>query len=162
MADMFPGRRVGKRPAPPAVPECVLSAEEGYRAASVYRAHPDRTFASEYGSEVLVLPLIREQLDGLLETVDIDREKRWDIRLAVTEACSNAIRHAYPDSGGTFQVAADITSERLTVTVRDAGCGATEHLVPRLGMLLVHEAADAVTLEDANPGLIVRMSFSLG
>lgn len=126
------------------------------------RTHSDRGFAREYGSEVVVLPLIREQLDVLLQTVDVDREKRWDIRLAVTEVCGNVVRHAYPGSGGTFQVAADLTPEHLTVTVRDAGCGDAEHLVPRLGMLLVHEAADAVTLEDANPGLVVRMSFSLG
>jgi hypothetical protein len=28
-------------------------------------------------------------------------------------------------------------------------------------MLLVHEACDAVSIEDGKPGLIVRMSFSL-
>ena len=121
-----------------------------------------RHVTCEYASEVRALPLVRRQLDELMETTNAEREKRWDIRLAVTEACSNVIRHAYPDSGGTFEVAAALTAETLEVTVRDAGRGTAGRVVPRLGMLLVHEASDEVSIEDAGPGLIVRMSFSLG
>jgi serine/threonine-protein kinase RsbW len=117
--------------------------------------------ASAYASEVRSLPLVREQLDELLEGTAVEREKRWDIRLAVTEACSNVVRHAYPGMGGEFQVAAEMTPETLEVTVRDAGRGSTASIAPRVGMLLVHEASDAVSIEDAHPGLIVRMSFNL-
>jgi anti-sigma regulatory factor (Ser/Thr protein kinase) len=115
----------------------------------------------EYASELRALPLVREQLDELMETTSVAREKRWDVRLAVTEACSNVIRHAYPESGGTFQVAAALTAGTLEVTVHDAGRGRAGRIVPRIGMLLVYEASDGVSIEDANPGLIVRMSFSL-
>jgi len=91
------------------------------------------------------------KLDELLETTAVEREKRWDIRLAVTEACSNVIRHAYPAGEGSFQVAAELTARILEVTVRDAGRGAAGRVAPKIGMLLVHEASDAVSIEDANP-----------
>jgi serine/threonine-protein kinase RsbW len=115
----------------------------------------------DYTSELRSLPLVRKQLDELLRTTPVEREKRWDIRLAVTEACSNVIRHAYPGSDGTFQVAADLTPGTLEVAVRDTGRGSADTVVPKMGMLLLHEASDAVSIEDANPGLIIRMCFNL-
>ena len=120
-----------------------------------------RLIAREYASELRALPLVREQLDRLLDETSAEREKRWDVRLAVTEACSNVIRHAYPASGGTFHVSAELTPGLLEVIVRDAGRGAVGRVVPKLGMLLLHEASDGVALEDAGPGLIVRMAFTI-
>jgi anti-sigma regulatory factor (Ser/Thr protein kinase) len=117
--------------------------------------------ATEYAAELRSLPLVRRQVDELLEGRPVDREKRWDIRLAVTEACSNVIRHAYPGGSGAFQVAAELAPATLEVTVSDAGAGSTTGIAPKVGMLLVHEASDAVSIEDGNPGLIVRMSFNL-
>ena len=117
--------------------------------------------ASEYAAELRSLPLVRWQVDELLEGRPVDREKRWDIRLAVTEACSNVIRHAYPGTDGAFQVMAELRPGMFEVTVRDAGQGSTEGIVPKVGMLLLHEASDAVAIEDGHPGLIVRMCFVL-
>jgi serine/threonine-protein kinase RsbW len=120
-----------------------------------------RAVATEYAAELRSLPLVRRQLDDLLERRPVGREKRWDIRLAVTEACSNVIRHAYPGTAGAFQVAAELSPGTLEVTVSDAGRGSTGSIVPKVGMLLVHEASDAVSIENGNPGLIVRMCFEL-
>ena len=115
----------------------------------------------EYASELRALPLVRRQLDRLLDETSAEREKRWDIRLAVTEACSNVIRHAYPASGGTFHVSTALRPGTLEVIVRDAGRGAVGRVVPKLGMLLLYEASDGVALADASPGLIVRMAFNI-
>jgi serine/threonine-protein kinase RsbW len=120
-----------------------------------------RGVRTEYAAELRSLPLVREQLDELLERRPVAREKRWDIRLAVTEACSNVIRHAYPGAAGAFEVAAELGPGTLEVTVSDAGRGSTGSMVPKVGMLLVHEASDAVSIENGNPGLIVRMCFEL-
>lgn len=117
--------------------------------------------ATEYAAELRSLPLVRRQVDELLEGRPVARQKRWDIRLAVTEACSNVIRHAYPGGAGAFRVAAELTPATLEITVRDEGRGSTGGIAPRVGMLLVHEASDAVSIEDGNPGLIVRMCFNL-
>ncbi len=66
-------------------------------------------------------------------------------------------------SAGTsgFQVAAELTPGTLEVTVRDAGQGSTDGIVPKVGMPLLHEASDAVSIEDGSPGLVVRMCFNL-
>jgi anti-sigma regulatory factor (Ser/Thr protein kinase) len=115
----------------------------------------------EYASELPALPLVRQQLDGVLDETSAERQKRWDVRLAVTEACSNVIRHAYPASGGTFHVSTELRPGMLEVIVRDAGRGAVGRVVPKLGMLLLYEASDGVALDDASPGLIVRMAFTV-
>lgn len=47
------------------------------------------------------------------------------------------------------------------VTVSDAGRGTIGRVVPKLGMLLLYEASDGVALEDASPGLVVRMAFNM-
>ena len=119
------------------------------------------TIATEYAAELRSLPLVRRQMDELLDGRPVDREKCWDIRLAVTEACSNVIRHAYPGTAGAFRVAAELRPGTLEVTVRDAGQGSADDVVPKVGMLLLHEASDTVSIEDGNPGLVVRMCFNL-
>ena len=47
-----------------------------------------------------------------------------DIRTAVSEAVTNAIVHAYPDTFGTVYIDAKITeSNRLIIRIRDKGVG---------------------------------------
>ena len=47
-----------------------------------------------------------------------------DLRLAVTEACGNAVRHAYGDGGdGPVEVAFVVNEDRLEMIVADSGAG---------------------------------------
>ena len=48
-----------------------------------------------------------------------------EIRLVVTEAVTNAVRHAYPERTGTdvFHVTAVVVENELWVLVADDGCG---------------------------------------
>ena len=46
-----------------------------------------------------------------------------DIKTAVSEAVTNCIVHAYPDSIGKISIRAKITESVLEITVRDWGCG---------------------------------------
>ena len=46
-----------------------------------------------------------------------------DIALAVTEACANVVRHAYPDGDGEVEVEAALLDGDLVVCVSDAGWG---------------------------------------
>lgn len=89
-----------------------------------------------------------------------------DIRLAVTEACTNVVVHAYPqDDAGPLQVEATVTGNELTVVVRDEGPGIT----PRpdspglgLGLPLIASLAETVELRrDDAERTEVCMTFSL-
>ena len=43
-------------------------------------------------------------LAGVAEAIDLDAEQLDDIRTAVTEACNNAVLHAYEGSEGPLEV----------------------------------------------------------
>jgi anti-sigma regulatory factor (Ser/Thr protein kinase) len=106
---------------------------------------------------------VRRELDRFLACRLIPPARTQDVRLAVTEACANAVVHAYPNGvAGTVQVTADVTTETLVVEVRDYGSGFGAHH-PRIGvgMRLMRALAESVLIDDADPGTAVRMTFLL-
>jgi len=110
---------------------------------------------------------VRHALRGLLEASGISDERTADIALAVTEACANAVLHAYHDVIGIFEVAAKLVPEgRLVVIVRDHGSGMAPRVdSPGLGVGLPVMAAIAEALEIDAPdgsGTLVKMTFDLG
>jgi len=68
------------------------------------------------------LSVIRQALHGVAETAGIEQQLLGDIQMAVTEACTNVILHAYED-GGPLEVEIDLDPEMVTVAVRDTGIG---------------------------------------
>jgi serine/threonine-protein kinase RsbW len=73
-------------------------------------------------AEYMVLP--RLALTGLARMRALEADVVADLKLALTEACSNSIRHAY-DKGthGNVEVQYELTNEKLAVEVRDEGNG---------------------------------------
>ena len=69
------------------------------------------------------LLLARLALSGMLRTVDVDDEQSADLKLAVTEACGNAVRHAYPAELGQVGVTYVLEGDRLVMIVEDQGAG---------------------------------------
>jgi serine/threonine-protein kinase RsbW len=68
--------------------------------------------------------LVRAVLAGVAEAIDLDAEQLDDIRTAVTEACNNAVLHAYEGGEGPLEVDVRLPAEgRVAVVVRDAGIG---------------------------------------
>ena len=68
--------------------------------------------------------LVRAVLAGVAEAVDLDAGQLDDIRTAVTEACNNAVLHAYDGGEGPLEVDVRLPVEgRVAVVVRDAGIG---------------------------------------
>ena len=96
-----------------------------------------------------------------------------DLKVAVGEACTNAIEHGCPLDSGTqmITVRCDITAEGLTITVQDPGPGfdpatatrqhrkGTAVLTERgLGMLLIESLMDEVEFSSMpGEGTQVRM-----
>jgi serine/threonine-protein kinase RsbW len=124
-------------------------------------------FELELAAEADNVPLVRHALRGLLEVSGISDERISDIALAVTEACANAVLHAYANRTGALEVAATLSpGGQLVVTVRDHGSGMAPRVdSPGLGVGLPVMAAIADALEIDTPdgaGTLVRMTFDVG
>jgi serine/threonine-protein kinase RsbW len=70
------------------------------------------------------ITLGRLALVGLAQLRPLSDELLSDLKLALTEACSNSVRHAYRDgSRGTVEIRYELCSDRITVEVSDDGGG---------------------------------------
>lgn len=69
------------------------------------------------------LPVIRQALRSLGESVGAPTEDLEDAELAVTEACANAVEHAYPGGDGAVEVRLCPSERGIEVSVRDWGRG---------------------------------------
>lgn len=112
------------------------------------------------------IAIVRHAVGALGDAWQLDEQTLSDIRLAVTEACTNVVVHAYPDGEeGPLEVQATLAGEEILIVVRDEGDG----IVPRpdspglgLGLPLIASLAEAVQLgRDEHEHTEVRMTFSL-
>jgi serine/threonine-protein kinase RsbW len=69
------------------------------------------------------LVLGRLALAGLSRLRPIDQDDLSDLKLALTEACTNSIRHAYEGGGGSVEIEFVLEPESITVEVLDDGAG---------------------------------------
>ena len=53
----------------------------------------------------------------------MSQEVLGDLKLALTEACTNSVRHAYDAEGGLVEILYELHPDRLVVEVRDRGEG---------------------------------------
>jgi anti-sigma regulatory factor (Ser/Thr protein kinase) len=72
----------------------------------------------------------RQALTGACEALGLGPRATGDVRLAVSEACTNVVAHAYRDQSepGELEVSVLLVPGELTVIVRDRGSG----IAPRL------------------------------
>src|ERR671929_2130124 len=107
--------------------------------------------------------VVRHAISGLGDALDLDPQTLSDVKLAVTEACTNVVVHAYDGADGPMIVAADVAPDVLTVIVRDEGRG----IVPRtdspglgLGLPLIATLTESLELgTDDENRTEVRMTF---
>lgn len=89
------------------------------------------------------------------------------VRLAVSEAVSNVILHAYPDreEPGPVELTAALDGAELLVTVRDEGSGMSPRIDSPglgLGLPLIAQTAHSLEVRPApSGGTEMRMSFRL-
>lgn len=114
--------------------------------------------------------VVRQALAGLADALAIDEAVLADAKMAVTEACTNAIVHAYADSNGALgalEVEMHADDEELTVVVRDTGSGIqprpgrAEPTALGLGLPLIAALTDSFEIRGVlGSGTEVRMTFS--
>jgi serine/threonine-protein kinase RsbW len=100
--------------------------------------------------------VIRHVLGAFAEAVRLPDALVEDLRLAVTEACTNVVRHAYPDgSSGPMEVSLRPDDDAVRVLVADHGRGvgtSADTSGPGLGLPLIAAIADEVDLQPAPGG----------
>ena len=94
--------------------------------------------------------VVRHVLGALTEALGLPRAVTEDVRLAVTEACTNVVRHAYEDGDGSIDVIVRPKGDALEVIVADTGRGLGPSLDtggPGLGMPLIAALTDSLEVE---------------
>jgi serine/threonine-protein kinase RsbW len=111
------------------------------------------------------IPVIRHVLGAFGEALRLPADVVEDMRLAVTEACTNVVRHAYDDGdSGTIDVVVQPNGDQLDVIVSDRGRGmgpSPDIDGPGLGLPLIAALADSIELGAAPVrGNRLKMSFA--
>ncbi|PWM24060.1 MAG: anti-sigma F factor [Oscillospiraceae bacterium] len=88
------------------------------------RTKPINTLRLEFDSRSVNEGLARSCIAALVAQLDPTVDELSDIRTAVSEAVTNCIVHAYPDSLGRIYISASLyEGGRVVVRVKDKGCG---------------------------------------
>ena len=93
-----------------------------------------------------------------------------DLKLALTEACSNSVRHAYGDGDGHVEISFELLDDRLIVEVADDGTGFElqvgsgdgvdgELTEGGLGIAIIRSIADEVEITGGPDGRGSRLRF---
>lgn len=110
--------------------------------------------------------MIRHVLGGVGDALDLHPEVLSDVKLAVSEACANAVVHAYlPGEAGLLDLELSTRTGQIEIVVRDHGRG----MMPRtdspglgVGLPLMASLSESLELTNrADGGTEVRMSFTL-
>ena len=112
------------------------------------------------------LPVVRQALRSLGETVKAQAEALEDAELALTEALANAVEHAYEGGEGDVLVTFDPRDEEMVVTVRDHGSGMPAEVRRSsggrgFGLSMIEGIARRVEIRDVE-GTEVEMHLGLG
>jgi serine/threonine-protein kinase RsbW len=119
------------------------------------------------------IALGRLAVAGLLRARAVEPEVLADVKLALTEACSNSIRHAYADGReGEVEIRYELADTTLSVEISDEGGGFDPSLLetgPRvldeggLGIAIIRALTDDLIIgpRSGGPGYCVRFTKNL-
>jgi serine/threonine-protein kinase RsbW len=114
------------------------------------------------------ITLCRLALTGLSRLRPISDETLGDLKLALTEACSNSVRHAYADDDGCVEIVYRLHPDRLEVIVADDGEGfdpekavteVEEIAEGGLGIAIIRSIADDLEIGAGQGGRGSRLRF---
>lgn len=108
------------------------------------------------------IALSRLALAGIAELTPIEEATLADLKLALTEAVSNSIRHAYAGGEGVVEICYELSGEELGIEVTDDGAGFDPERPPALegeeltegglGIAIIRTIADELRI-DSTPGV---------
>jgi serine/threonine-protein kinase RsbW len=124
-------------------------------------------------AELSHLASIRDFVAEVSRKAGLSERSIYDLQLAVDEACSNVIRHAYGGRGGQMEVTIEAVDGEMQVVIRDWGQGFDLEVVPvpdvtaplearplgGLGLFLMRQMMDSVEFRfDVTAGNTLTMT----
>jgi serine/threonine-protein kinase RsbW len=116
------------------------------------------------------ITLGRLALTGIAKLQPVSDETLSDLKLALTEACTNSVRHAYGNgSAGAVEIVYELEPDRLVIEVADTGSGFREaDLVEEsddlteggLGIAIIRSVADELEITEGADGEGSRLRFA--
>lgn len=130
-----------------------------------------RTVRLSIPAKAEYITLSRLALAGLSRVRPLSGDVLADLKLALTEACSNSVRHAYDDDGGHVAISFELRDDRLVIEVSDDGSGFDSESAGRngedgeelteggLGIAIIRSIADEVEIGGGPDGRGSRLRF---
>ncbi|MGL4912612.1 MAG: ATP-binding protein [Romboutsia sp.] len=114
--------------------------------------------------------IIRLTTSGIANKIGFSMDDIEDIKVAVSEACTNSIKHSNDD---TFYITFSILENGMTIEIEDKGKGYDIQSIPTpdlnnprengLGLFIIQTLMDDVSIESKeNQGTIIKMTKYLG
>jgi len=134
------------------------------------RTAPGGTVRLTFPAKPEYITLSRLALTGLSRVRPLAPETLAELKLALTEACSNSVRHAYGDEEGQVEISFELRADRLVVEVADDGFGfepaeaaraddGSELTEGGLGIAIIRSVADEVEIGGRGNGRGSRLRF---
>jgi serine/threonine-protein kinase RsbW len=135
-----------------------------------HRANDGRRVQLTIPARPEYITLSRLALAGLARVRPLPEDTLADLKLALTEACSNSVRHAYAGGEGHVQISFELHHDRLVVEVEDDGTGFEHDGTGReldreelaeggLGIAIIKAIADEFELGGGAAGAGSRLRF---
>jgi serine/threonine-protein kinase RsbW len=113
------------------------------------------------------ITLGRLALTGLSRLRPLEDETLADLKLALTEACSNSVRHAYSGDEGLVEILFELHPDRMVIEVMDDGGGfdpaeeRDEGALSEggLGIAIIRAVADELEIGTGRSGQGSRLRF---
>lgn len=127
---------------------------------------PGESQSESYPAVAESVARARAAVTAFAEQAGARGERLDTIRLAASEAVTNAVKHAYPgQGGGTVSVSASYVEDELWLLIADSGSGLRAHSKRPglgLGLMLIAQLADDFHIHSrAAGGTELQMRFRL-
>lgn len=101
------------------------------------------------------VPVVRHMIGATLRHLGVEDGCVSDVELAVTEACSNVLKHA--EGADEYEVAIEVTDHRATLRIKDEGVGFEQSPRERSALELLEEKGRGIPLME---GLADEVDFT--
>ncbi|MCL5291438.1 MAG: ATP-binding protein [Actinobacteria bacterium] len=121
------------------------------------------------GAEPHVVRFVRDVVDNFCRAISIDDQDIDDLKIVVSEACTNVVRHAYNGHHGSLRLTLRASQDQVVLSVIDYGkgvvCPVSSATIRRsgklasggLGVYIITQLVDNINFLSRNNGTEVRL-----